>query len=291
MNRVRLGERWVGSDEPCVIVAEAGQNHNGDCALALRLVELAKTCGADAVKFQIRTPELAVPKDQWEILRETPWGDTLSYFDYRRRMVLGKAGYDQLARGCGRLGFSLSASGWDIPSLDFLLDYNPPWIKLPSACLTDLELLEASRRTGLLVIASTGMSDETQIARAVSILGPDRLVLLHCTSTYPVTNVRELNLRCIQSLQKRFQCPTGFSDHSTGMWAPLAAAVLGAAIIEKHVTWSRAALGTDHAASVEPDGLARIVRYVRQWEAARGDGIKTVYDSERPVMARLRRVP
>ena len=134
------------------------------------------------------------------------------------------------------------------------------------------------------------MSGLSEIDRAVTVLGTAHLVLLHCVSAYPVTDVQELNLRCILTLRERYHVPVGFSDHSIGVWAPLAAAVLGAAVIEKHFTWSRAALGTDHAASVEPDGLARIVRYIRQWEAARGDGVKRVYDSERPVLARLRRV-
>lgn len=271
------------------MVAEIGQNHDGDLRKAIQMIDTAHAAGADVVKFQKRTLEICIPPEQRDMPRDTPWG-RLSYLNYRRKLEFGSDDYWSIHRLCQAKGLWWTASVWDEPSLDFLLQFDPPFIKIPSACLTDLALLDRCRRSGLPVVASTGMSSEAQIARAVSALGPDHLVLLHCTSSYPVLDVRELNLRCIPALRERFNVPVGFSDHSTGVWAPLAAAVLGACVIEKHFTWSRAAWGTDHAASVEPEGFKRIVRYIRQWEAAQGDGVKQVYASERPVLARLRRV-
>lgn len=288
-DHVLIRNRRIGAGEPCLIVAEIGQNHDGDLRKAIQLIDAAHEAGVDVVKFQKRTLEICIPPEQRDVPRDTPWG-RLSYLDYRRKLEFGPDQYWAIHRMCQAKGLWWTASVWDEPSLDFLLQFDPPFIKIPSACLTDISLLEACRRSSRPVVASTGMSSDIQIQRAIVALGPDRLVLLHCTSTYPVQDVAELNLRCIPILRERFAVPVGFSDHSTGVWASLAAAVLGACVVEKHFTYSRAARGTDHAASVEPDGMARIVRYIRRWEAAQGDGVKRIYDSERPVMARLRRV-
>jgi len=286
---VQLGSRRVGPGEPCLIVAEIGTNHNGDVASALRMIQAAKDAGADVVKFQKRTVELCIPPDQQTQERDTPWG-RLSYLDYRRRLEFGEAEYDGIAEFCQKIGLTWTASVWDEPSLQFLLTYDPPWIKIPSACLTDIPLLEACRRAGRPVVASTGMSTEAQIKRAVVALGPDRLILLHCTSTYPCAK-EELNLSVMGWLRERFRVPVGFSGHHQGIWDGLCAAVLGACVVEKHFTLDRASFGTDQAASLEPAGFARMVRYIRNWEVARGDGVKRVYDSERPILAKLRRVP
>lgn len=286
---VVLGGRPVGFGCPCYIVAEIGQNHNGSVDLALDMIHAAHRAGADAVKFQKREPELCVPEARRNDPKETPWG-VMTYLEYRHRLELGRAEYDRIHALCTKLSIGWTASVWDLPSLEFLLRYDPPWIKVASACLTDLELLGACRRSGRAIVASTGMSTLEQIDRAVAILGPDRLVLLACTSTYPCPP-EELQLGTIRTLGERFAVPIGFSDHSTGIWAPLAAAALGACLIEKHFTHSRSAWGSDQAASVEPDGLTRIIRYIRRFESAMGDGVKRILDSERPPMARLRRVP
>ena len=287
---VALADRRVGLGQPTYIVAEGGINHSGDLGVALQLIRAANAAGADAVKWQKREPEVSVPREQWDVLRETPRWGVLSYIEYRKRLEFGRAEYDAIARECQRLGLSWSASVWDEPSLDFLLAYDPPWVKVPSACLTDIALLEACQRSGKPIILSTGMSTMEQIQRAVQTVSPGRLILLHCTSTYPASP-EELNLMGIPALRERFQCPVGFSDHSTGVWAALAGAVLGACVLEKHLTLDRSSWGTDQSASVEPHGLARIVRYVRRWEQAKGDGIKRVYESERSSLQRLRRVP
>ena len=286
---VALGDRRVGLGQPTYIVAEGGINHSGDLGVALCLTREAKAAGADAIKWQKREPEVSVLREQWEAMRDTPWGP-LSYINYRKRLEFGKVEYDALDAECRRLGIDWSASVWDEPSLEFLLAYNPPWIKIPSACLTDIALLEACQRTGKPIILSTGMSTLEQIRRAVQTISPGQLILLHCTSTYPC-DPSELNLMAIPALRERFQCPVGFSDHSTGVWAALAGAVLGACVLEKHLTLDRTSWGTDQSASVEPQGLARIVRHIRRWEQAKGDGIKKVYQSEMPSLRRLRRVP
>ena len=283
-DRVRLGSRWIGRGEPCWIVAEVGANHNGDLARCLSLIDAVHAAGADAVKFQKRDPSMiCVPPARQALPRETPWG-VLSYAEYRRRLEFGRAEYDEIDRRCRALGLLWFASPWDAPSVEFLMAYDPPCLKVASAGVTDAALLALLAATGRPLIVSTGMADLAVIDQAMTRLPQDRLALLHCTSSYPILDVRELNLRCLPALRRRYGVPVGLSDHSTGVWAPLAAAVLGAAIIEKHLTWSRAAWGTDHAASVEPDGLRRIVRYIRQWELAAGDGVKRVYASEQPAL-------
>lgn len=286
---VNLGDHRVGSGEPCLLVAELAANHNGDINTALRMIQAAKDAGANVIKFQKRTVELCIPPNQQAEERDTPWG-RMSYLDYRRRLEFGECEYQAIADVCHLLNMPWTASVWDESSLEFLLGFNPPWIKIPSACLTDIALLEACRRSGKPIVASTGMSTMAQIHRAVMALGPDRLVLLHCTSTYPCAT-DELNLSAIATLRERFCLPTGYSGHHPGIWDGLCAAVLGACVVEKHFTLDRAAFGTDQAASLEPAGFARMVRYIRNWEQARGDGIKRVYDSEQPILAKLRRVP
>lgn len=286
---VQISGRSVGANHPCLVVAEIGQNHNGDLDRAFAMIHDAQAAGADLVKFQKRTPALCVPLAQQERIRETPWG-AMTYLAYRERLEFDTEEFTKIDSHCRDLGIPWFASPWDLPSLEFLLAFDPPCLKVASACLTDLELLEAMRRSGKPIIASTGMSTIGQIRRAVEALGPDRLVLLHCTSTYPCAK-EELNLRAVQSLRERYGVPVGYSGHHQGIWDGFAAAVLGACVVEKHFTLDRSAWGTDQAASLEPAGLARMVRYIRNWEAARGDGVKVVYDSERAVMARLRRVP
>ena len=287
---VDIGPRQVGAGEPCFVVAELGANFNGDVHLCLRMIDAAHAAGADAVKLQKRDPSmLCIPAQQRNQPKDSPWG-ILSYADYRRRLELDASGYDIIATHCRYRGIPWFASAWDEPSVDFLMKYDPSCLKVPSACLTDLSLLHAMRRTGRPIIASTGMSDEAQIASAVAILGPDRLVLLHCVSTYPAP-VETLNLLCIPWLRERFQIPVGYSGHETGISTSLCAVVLGASVLERHFTTDRTLFGTDQAASLEPRGFATLVRDVRKWERARGTGIKTVSDAERAVLHKLRRFP
>ena len=283
-----IGGRKLGNGHPCFVVGEIGINHNGDVDIAKRLIDAAKTAGCDAVKFQKRTPEICVPRDQWDVTRETPWGVT-TYIDYRHRIEFGREAYEEIDAYCKQEGIIWFASPWDIPSVDFLSQFSLPCYKVASASLTDDKLLARIRREGVPVVLSTGMSTMEQIAHAVSVLGDEDLVVLHCTSSYPARN-DELNLRMIETLASEFGVPVGYSGHETGLQASLAALTLGACLIERHITLDRAMWGTDQAASLEPHGLTRLVRDIRVIESALGDGVKRVYDSEIPVMQKLRLV-
>jgi N-acetylneuraminate synthase len=286
---VALGERRVGAGEPVYIVGEIGINHNGDLDLAKRLVDAARLAGCDAVKLQKRTPELCVPEDQRDLPRETPWG-VMTYLEYRRRLELGRADYDRLDAYCRAQRITWFASVWDEPSVEFLEPYAPVAYKVPSALLTDHQVLRRVRATGRPLILSTGMSTLEQIRRAVEVAGEDDLVLLHATSAYPCAP-EELNLRMIETLGREFRCPVGYSGHEVGLQTTYAAVSLGAALVERHITLDRAMWGSDQAASVEPWGLMRLVRDVRVIERAMGDGVKRVYPSEAPAVAKLRRIP
>jgi N-acetylneuraminate synthase len=286
---VRIGDRWVGDGHPTFIVAEVGINHNGSLAIAKQLIDAAAGAGCNAVKFQKRTPELCVPVEQRSTIRETPWGH-LSYLEYRDRIEFGLAEYQEIDRYCREKNLHWFASCWDIPSVDLIEQFEPPCYKIASATLTDRELLRHVRATGQPVILSTGMSSIEQIEEAVALLGTDNLIVTHCTSTYPCPP-SELNLRMIQTLRRRFPCPVGYSGHEVGLPTTIAAVTLGACMIERHITLDRSMWGSDQAASVEPQGLNRLVQYVRVIETAMGSGMKEVYASELPMLERLRRVP
>ena len=286
---MKLSGREVGSGEPCYTVAEIGANHGGSLDLALTMIRAAHAAGADAVKTQKRDVDVCIPPEQADIVRDSPFG-LLTYREYRRRLEFGASEYDEIDAECRRLGISWLASAWDEPSVEFLSRYDTPAIKIASASLTDHALLRAARRAGKPVILSTGMSTSEEIDAAVDVLGPRDLVLLHCISAYPA-QVEELNLSCITTLQRQYpDIPVGFSGHELGIAMSLAAVVLGAVVIERHFTTDRTLPGTDQSASLEPKGFAAMVRDIRKWEKARGDGIKKVYDSELPIRAKLRRV-
>jgi N-acetylneuraminate synthase len=284
---IRFGDRLVGDGQPTFVVAEIGINHNGDLGIARRLIDAAVHAGVDAVKFQKRTPELCVPPEQRNQMRETPWG-YITYLDYRHRVEFGEADYGEIDLYCREKGISWFASVWDEPSVDFLGRFDVPCYKLPSAALTDHNLLRRVRKTGRPVILSTGMSTMDQIRNSVDVLGTDDLLLAHATSTYPC-EPNELNLRMIQTLRESFPCPVGYSGHEVGLIPSVVAIALGACLVERHITLDRAMWGSDQAASVEPGGFERLVRYIRVSENSLGDGVKRVYPSEEPSLRRLRR--
>jgi N-acetylneuraminate synthase len=287
--KVRVGGRWVGEGEPVFVIAEIGINHNGSLETARRLVDGACLAGADAVKFQKRTPELCVPRDQWDRERDTPWG-RLTYIDYRRRMEFGEKEFEAIDRHCRERGLLWFASCWDEAAVDFMERFEPPCYKVASACLTDHDLLRRMRATGRPLMLSTGMSTIEEIEDAVAAAGREELLIAHATSTYPCP-VGELNLRMIQSLRRRFpECPIGYSGHETGLCTTWAAVTLGATFVERHVTLDRAMWGSDQAASVEVGGLMRLVSNIRDVEKALGDGTKRVYAGELPQLEKLRRV-
>ncbi len=287
---VTIGTRVIGGGRPAYVIAEIGLNHNGDVEIAKRLIDVAADAGADAVKFQKRTPEIATPEHMRDVPRETPWG-TMSYLDYRRRVEFGHDEYVEIGDYALLRGLEWFASPWDVPSVSFLEDLGVAAHKVASACLTDIELLTALRDTGKPIILSTGMSTIEQIDAAIAVLGTDRLVIMHTTSTYPM-EPDEANLRMIPVLRDRYPgVPVGYSGHERGLQISLAAVALGAVAVERHITLDRTMWGSDHAASLEPTGLKHLVRDIRVIEAAHGDGVKRVFPSELAPMAKLRRVP
>jgi sialic acid synthase SpsE len=284
---VKIGNKLVGPGHPCYVIAEIGINHNGDLGVAKQLIQMSAEAGCDAVKFQKRTPELCVPLDQRNVMRETPWGQ-MTYMDYRYKVEFDEKQYQELADFAAKFDVHLFASPWDVESVDFLVKMKHQVIKIPSASITDIELLEKIASTGLPVIMSTGMSTMDQIDKAVSILNKENLLIAHSTSAYPC-DPAELNLKMIPVLQDRYQVPIGYSGHETGLQTTVAAVTLGACFVERHVTLDRAMWGSDQSASVEPPGVQRLVRDIRTVESALGDGIKKVYESELKPMSRLRK--
>lgn len=283
---IQLGSRAVGIGQPVYMIAEIGINHNGDLELAKRLIDVARSGGCDAVKFQKRTPELCVPAEMRDKMRETPWG-YISYMEYRRRVEFGHEEYRQIDNYCRAQKIAWFASCWDPDSVAFLEEFGTPCLKIPSAALTDRELLEAVRAASRPIMLSTGMSSLAQIDAAVKLLGTERLLLAHATSTYPCPK-EELNLRMIPALAERFSCPVGYSGHEVGLATTVAAVALGASFVERHITLDRAIWGSDQAASIEPQGIKRLVKDIRSVEIALGDGKKKVYDSEVTAASRLR---
>lgn len=282
-----IAGRSVGPGHPAYIVAEIGINHNGDLEIAQKLMDVAVEAGCDAVKFQKRTPSICVPPEQQGVLRETPWG-TMTYLEYKERIEFGESEYLEIADYAEKLGVHWFASPWDIPSVDFLNRLDVCCHKIASASVTDLELLGAINGSGRPTILSTGMSTMAQIGTAVAALSEVPLALTHATSTYPCPK-EQLNLLMIKTLQDEFHLPVGYSGHETGIPTTVSTVALGACIIERHITLDRAMWGTDHAASVEPLGLGRLVAGIRGVEAAMGDGVKRVYDEELAVAKKLRR--
>jgi N-acetylneuraminate synthase len=285
---IRIGNRLVGDGHPTYIIAEIGINHNGDLATAKQMIDAAVHAGVDAVKFQKRTPELSTPLEIQKQMRETPWG-IISYLEYRYKVEFGEKEYREIDRHCRHRKITWFASAWDEQAVDFLAVFAPPAYKIPSASLTDLSLLRHVRMTGKPLVISTGMSTMEQIRAAVRVVGTDNMVLTHCTSTYPC-EPEELNLRMIQTLRAEFNCPVGYSGHEVGLVPPQVAVALGACIVERHLTLDRAMWGSDQAASVEPSGFERLVKYIRTAEASLGDGVKRVYESELSSLKKLRRV-
>jgi len=286
---VTIGNRSVGPGHPVFIIAEIGINHNGSLELARKLIDGAVLAGADAVKFQKRTPELCVPRDQWDIERETPWG-RMTYISYRHRVEFTRDDYAQIDRHCRERDILWFASCWDEQAVEFMEQFDPPCYKAASASLTDTALLQKKKNTGRPLIISTGMSTMEEIESAVETIGQHKLLIAHSTSTYPCPQ-GELNLRMIETLRARYPAvPIGYSGHEVGLAPTWAAVALGATFVERHITLDRSMWGSDQAASVEVGGFMRLVSNIRDVEAALGDGIKKVYEAELGQRKKLRRI-
>jgi N-acetylneuraminate synthase len=284
---VDIGARPVGDSQPCYVIAEIGINHNGDIDLAKRLISVAVAAGCDAVKFQKRTVEVVYSPEELAKPRESPFGATNG--DLKHGLELDYYDYQEIDAYCRSSKIAWFASCWDEKSVDFIDRFHPPCYKIASASLTDDHLLRHTRATGKPVIVSTGMSTIDQIDHAVDVLGKENLILLHASSTYPAF-YEELNLRAIPIMQARYGVPVGYSGHETGIPSTVAAVVLGACCVERHITMDRSMWGSDHAASLEPNGISRIVRDIRLVEQSMGDGVKRVYEREQPIIKKLRRV-
>ena len=273
------------------IIAEIGINHNGDMSIAKKLIDIAKVAGCDVVKFQKRNPDVCVPEHQKTIMRDTPWG-RMTYLDYKYRVEFNQNQYDEIDIYCKEKDIKWSASPWDLDSLDFLNQYDIPFIKIPSALLTDLELIKESVKTGKKIIISTGMSTIEEIDNAVDTIkkvnAEAQYAILHCNSTYPAPN-DELNLSCIKTLKDKYKCEVGYSGHEFGLTTTIASVCLGATIIERHITLDRTMWGTDQMCSVEPQGLIKLVRGIKELNKALGDGKKIVTETEKPIREKLRK--
>ena len=287
MSTVKIGSKLVGDGQPCYIIAEIGINHNGDIDLAKRLISVAVAAGCDAVKFQKRTVDVVYTADELAKPRENPFGTTNG--DLKRGLEFEAGDYEEIADFCKSVKIPWFVSPWDEGAVDFMEDFDTPVYKIASASLTDDALLKHVRQTGKPVVASTGMSTYEEIDHAVDVLGKENLVLMHTTSTYPA-KYEQLNLRAIPTMRERYGVPIGYSGHETGIPTSVAAAVLGACMIERHITMDRAMWGSDQSASLEPNGISRLVRDIRLCEQSMGDGVKRVYEEEVPILKKLRRV-
>lgn len=283
---IEIAGKKVGTGHPVFLIAEIGINHNGDLDTAVQLINKTADAGFDAVKFQKRTPDLCVPSEQRNLMRQTPWGE-MRYIDYRNRVEFSYEDYLVIDKVCRKRGLLWFASCWDIPSVDFMERFNPPCYKIASASLTDDNLLQFIRKKGKPVILSTGMSTMAEIDHAVSLFDIDALVLAHTTSSYPC-DINELNLNMIKTLKRRFGCPVGYSGHEKGIFMSPVAVGAGAVMIERHVTLNCEMWGSDQAASLDPDDFGRLVNDIRRVEKAMGNGIKQVYESEESAIAKLR---
>lgn len=284
---VKIGNKLVGPGEPCFIIAEIGINHNGSVDLAKKLIDIAVMAGCDAVKFQKRTIDVVYTKEELEMPRPNHFGETNG--DLKRGLEFGLEQYKEIDEYCKQKKILWFASCWDEASVDFIDQFDPPCYKISSASLTDDCLLKHTKSKGKPILISTGMSTLEEVDHAVEILGEDNLIIYHCTSTYPTEN-NELNLTCIQSLGNRYNCPIGYSGHERGITPSIISVVYGAVSVERHITTDRALWGSDHAASLEPTGLFKMIRDIRLIPQMAGNGEKIVYDSEKPIIKKLRRV-
>lgn len=272
------------------IVAEIGINHNGDINIAKKLIDMAKRTGCDAVKFQKRTIEKVYSKEILDTPRESPWGTTTR--EQKLGLEFNKKEYDIINDYCKQNNIEWFASAWDVDSQIFLKQYNSKYNKISSAMLTDIDFLKVVAEEKKYTFISTGMSTMDQVRKAVEVFKQYNcpFELMHSNSTYPM-KLEEANLRCIETLRKEFNCNVGYSGHEDSAYIVCVIAVaLGATSIERHITLSRSMYGSDQAASLEEPGLARMVRDVRHVNEILGDGVKRVWDSEIPVMKKLRKI-
>ena len=284
---VRIGNKIIGDNHPCFIIAEIGINHNGSLEMAKKLISIAHFFGCDAVKFQKRTVEDVYTKEELNTPRQSVFGNTNG--DLKRGLEFGYDEYREIDKYCKNLSILWFASCWDKKSVDFMEQFDVCAYKIPSALLTDIELLKYTKQKNKPILLSTGMSTIDEIDKALDVIGLDNTIIYHCTSTYPSEN-SELNLNVIKAFKEKYDCPIGYSGHEKGIVSSTIAVVLGACSVERHITLDRTLWGSDQAASLEPEGLRKMVRDIRNVKAFLGDGKKVVYESELPIKKKLRKV-
>lgn len=271
-----------------MFIAEVGINHNGSLDIAMKLIDIAKKSGADVVKFQKRNLDKSIPQNQRNVIRDTPWGK-MTYFEYKKRLEFEKEEYDKIDEYCKEIGIKWSASVWDVDSLQFIAQYDIPFVKMPSACITDIELLKEIRKYSLPIIMSTGMSSKEEVCQAIDLLGGCDLTIMHCNSSYPADD-NELDLNTIKKLKEMFpQYKVGYSGHEKGILPTILAKTLGAEVLERHITLDKSMWGTDQRASLEPQELVELVSSLENIEVWLGKSEIKCYSSEEKVKKKLRR--
>ncbi|MDA7679706.1 N-acetylneuraminate synthase family protein [bacterium] len=275
------------ADKP-YLIAEIGINHNGDLNIARKLMDAVNACGWDCAKFQKREPDVCVPENQKNIPRETPWGK-MTYIEYKHKIEFGEKEYNEIKGYCEAKPIDWSLSVWDLQSLDFVSKYNLPFIKIPSAHLTNLELIKAVAESKTDCILSTGMSDWKMIDNAVEILERynANYALMHCNSSYPAPH-HEINLALIPEMANRYNCTIGYSGHEFDLEPTVLAVSMGAKIIERHVTLDHNMWGTDHKSSLEVHAMDLLAKRITGIKAIIGDNKKIITESEKEIMIKLR---
>jgi N-acetylneuraminate synthase len=287
--KIKLGNRNIGDSEPVYLIAEIGINHNGDLQIAKKLIDATWATGWDCVKFQKRTPDICVPEDQKNIMKQTPWGE-ITYLEYKNKIEFQKYEYDYIDKYTREKPLNWTASVWDLPSLEFLVQYDVPFLKIPSAKITDKKLVEQAAKIGKPIFISSGMSTLKEVDEAINIIEKHlskKYVLLHCNSTYPA-KLEELNMQMIISLRERYNCLVGYSGHEFEIMPATLAPVYGACVIERHVTLDHNMWGTDHSASIEIRGMDFLAKRIHSVKAIAGDGVKIIYSEEEKMRRKLR---
>lgn len=286
---IKLGNQIINAQSTPYLIAEIGINHNGDMQIAKKLIDAANATGWDAVKFQKRCPDIAVPEAQKNVMRDTPWG-RITYLDYKKHIEFEKPEYDAIDDYCKQKPIAWTASPWDMPSLEFLLQYDVPFIKIASATNDNEDILKEACKSGKPIIISTGMSTLEETDRTVEMLekyGNGDYILLHTNSSYPADNA-ELNLSVMKTLEERYNCLVGYSGHEMNLEPTVVAAALGAKVIERHITLSHDMWGTDQKASLEVHAMDMLQKRISSIVQAIGDGEKHIYEGEAAARTKLR---
>ncbi len=286
---ISLGSFVVNNDSFPYLIAEIGINHNGDLQIAKKLIDAANVCGWDCVKFQKRTPDIAVPDSQKNELRDTPWG-RMTYLEYKKKIEFEKEEYDYIDKYCKEKPIAWTASPWDIQSLEFLLQYDLPFLKIASASNQSFEMLKIACEYHIPLLVSTGMSSLEELDNLVSFLekySNGEYILLHTNSAYPTPN-NEINLRMITTLQERYDCLVGYSGHEKDLEPSVVAVSLGAKVIERHITLDHNMWGTDQRSSLSVTAMSLLHGRIKDIQEMMGDGIKRISPSEKLVRKKLR---